>query len=279
MSSVDVESRGTQARVLAQTARALAALTASLGSQRFGARMLDFLRSQNDFDSAMVLCYHPRQRPLLLAEALAHPLRRNSADTYLNGAYLLDPVFVRASATREPELVRLSEIAPGDFPDSEYVRSYYKDSNIVDEVNYLVPGKGRLVFAVCLGRSRSKRPFTGPEFARFQAWLPVLVSMFRQHERQGEAGCALPVDDAVDHEHDRLQGLLSGFGRDRLTRREHEIAQLLLRGRSTPRIASELKVSAQTVRVHRRNIYDKLDVSSLGELFSLAMYALVGARR
>jgi DNA-binding NarL/FixJ family response regulator len=65
------------------------------------------------------------------------------------------------------------------------------------------------------------------------------------------------------------------FGATLLTRREHEVVQHLLHGTSAPGIASRLHVSLQTVRVHRRNIYAKLDVSSLGQLFALAMNSLL----
>ena len=131
---------------------------------------------------------------------------------YVNGAYLLDPMFARAAAARTPELVRLSEIVPGDFSDSEYMQSYYKDSNIVDEVNYLVPGRHRHVFAVCLERSRSRERFEDPEIARFKAWLPngrcdqkredafLMLRAMREFSKQDEP----PLQVAYHFEHTTL---------------------------------------------------------------------------
>ncbi len=54
-----------------------------------------------------------------------------------------------------------------------------------------------------------------------------------------------------------------------LTRREEEILQLLVRGRSTARIADALCITPATTRTHLRNIYAKLDVHSQQEVLDL----------
>ena len=54
-----------------------------------------------------------------------------------------------------------------------------------------------------------------------------------------------------------------------LTRREEEILQLLVRGRSTARIAETLCITPATTRTHLRNIYAKLDVHSQQEVLDL----------
>ncbi|MNN87274.1 Transcriptional regulatory protein UhpA [compost metagenome] len=59
------------------------------------------------------------------------------------------------------------------------------------------------------------------------------------------------------------------FGGDRLTEREREIAHLLLRGHSVKSSAKVLEISPETVRMHRKNLYTKLEISSQAELFAL----------
>jgi DNA-binding CsgD family transcriptional regulator len=54
-----------------------------------------------------------------------------------------------------------------------------------------------------------------------------------------------------------------------LSTREREIYDLLLRGCSTPAIASRLDISRHTVKDHRKRIFRKLRVGSLSELFAL----------
>ncbi|MNQ98388.1 transcriptional regulator NarP [compost metagenome] len=48
----------------------------------------------------------------------------------------------------------------------------------------------------------------------------------------------------------------------------------MLRGNSSKAIAKRLDISQETVKVHRRNLYSKLGVSSQSELFSLFLQHL-----
>jgi NarL family two-component system response regulator LiaR len=56
-----------------------------------------------------------------------------------------------------------------------------------------------------------------------------------------------------------------------LTRREHEVLALLVKGMSNPDIAGQLYISRATVKVHISNILSKLGVASRAEAISLAI--------
>ena len=58
------------------------------------------------------------------------------------------------------------------------------------------------------------------------------------------------------------------FGR-RITPRETQVVAQVLEGHSSDSIAKSLGISVGTVRIHRRNIYGKLQISSQQELFSI----------
>ena len=56
-----------------------------------------------------------------------------------------------------------------------------------------------------------------------------------------------------------------------LTDREREVVQLYAEGRKTKQIADRLNLSVKTVETHRRNIMEKLDITSIAELTKFAI--------
>jgi DNA-binding NarL/FixJ family response regulator len=59
---------------------------------------------------------------------------------------------------------------------------------------------------------------------------------------------------------------LSSTNKYNLTKREIEIVESLLNGKSTLEISSDLGLSPHTVQTHRKNCFKKLEVKSLSEL-------------
>jgi DNA-binding CsgD family transcriptional regulator len=59
-----------------------------------------------------------------------------------------------------------------------------------------------------------------------------------------------------------------------LTKREAEITAFILQGHSSLSISLILNISTETVKVHRKNIYRKLRISSQAELFMKLSMAL-----
>lgn len=57
---------------------------------------------------------------------------------------------------------------------------------------------------------------------------------------------------------------------DKLSPREREIFDLLVRGQTNDRIAAQLYISVRTVETHRQNIMDKLQTHSIVDLVRLA---------
>jgi DNA-binding NarL/FixJ family response regulator len=72
----------------------------------------------------------------------------------------------------------------------------------------------------------------------------------------------------------QLDTALKYFGTAFLTDRETQVVQLFLHGHSTKSIAEKLCISPETVKLHRKNSYAKLDVSSQAELFYLFIDSL-----
>lgn len=55
----------------------------------------------------------------------------------------------------------------------------------------------------------------------------------------------------------------------KLSRREADVMNLLVRGRDVPYIAEELTISKNTVRTHKKNVFSKTGVHSSQELIDL----------
>jgi FixJ family two-component response regulator len=69
-------------------------------------------------------------------------------------------------------------------------------------------------------------------------------------------------------EHDQVHALRSLVAR--LTRRESQVFDLMVRGKRNKQIAYELSTSERTVKAHRHNVMEKLAVGSLAEAVSIA---------
>ena len=74
--------------------------------------------------------------------------------------------------------------------------------------------------------------------------------------------------------HKMMAEVLELFGTSVLTSRETHVVHLILKGYSAKSIAEHLVISINTVKLHRKNAYAKLDISSQSELFHLFIDSL-----
>ena len=100
---------------------------------------------------------------------------------------------------------------------------------------------------------------------------PIIREAIIRHWRNPEIVeiATRPVKGRFDTLPGRVRDAIIDAGRTNLTNRETEVISLILRGYSSLSISAMLDISIGTVKVHRKNIYAKLEISSQGELFSL----------
>jgi FixJ family two-component response regulator len=82
-------------------------------------------------------------------------------------------------------------------------------------------------------------------------------------------GHALQIDQDARGERQRRSEVLERYRH--LTERERGVMELLIAGKTTKEIASQLRISIKTVDNHRNNVLDKMGVSNLVELARLAV--------
>ena len=79
----------------------------------------------------------------------------------------------------------------------------------------------------------------------------------------------------MSSEQSTVEKAFKTFGNDVLTEREIEIITLILQGHSSKSLANILGISPGTVKVHRNNIYTRLNISTQSQLFSKFLQHLV----
>jgi DNA-binding CsgD family transcriptional regulator len=252
---------------------ALGELIRRQGRPGFESALLAFLGRAVAPDNLIVLAYRDAAPPLVLfRHAQEARVFADLDSVYLAGAYVLDPyhdLHVRRAA---PGLYRLADIAPDAFQRSRYMIEYYQATGILDELTYVAYPSPGVTLNLCLGRDvGSGRVFSARETEVAVRVAPVVVALAEAH------WAGLPASDAVPEVGpvQRLVAALDAARGIRISPRQAEVALLILRGHSTPSIALALGVSAQTVKVFRRQLHARCGVSSQAELFAL-MLPLLG---
>jgi DNA-binding CsgD family transcriptional regulator len=250
--------------------RAMAALLESPppSSDRAGDALLALLSAVVRFDHVVVFAYQPGERPVHVYSTFAPDAFDIFVSQYLEGPYLLDP-FYRNAMLRFDGVWRMRELAPDRFFSSEYVRSYYSKTRLAEEIGYFVTLDNGGTIVVSLMRDKASGAFSPPEFTLLKKVEPLVSAAVRQFWTKS-AGKPVSTRAAVasaqeTQSHEIWNRLKSSH---RLTGREAAIIELVLQGHSSESIGLNLGISTGTVKVHRRNIYRKLGISSQTQLFS-----------
>ena len=245
----------------------------AIGAGDFAPRLAATLRVLAPYSFTVVFGYRGQARPIDLFDDFPADKRSIFVTDYQDGPYLLDPFFLAATAPVDPGLYRMRDLAPDRFYQGEYFRNYYVRTGLAEEIGYFTDVGGGATVVVSL--MRSDRPFTGREFRLLENVGAPLQAAIRRHW-SGLSGAFERPDarGAGGIDGGRIAQSLAAFGQGILTAREREVAEYTLKGHSAEAVGRVLGISAGTVRIHRRNIYAKLRISSQGELFSRFMATL-----
>ncbi len=267
--------------LLAQWSRSVGELVRACDGPGFEVALCAALRRLVEFDFAMVFAYRGAERPVALGDTLDAELRRVLILDYLNGPYLLDPFFQAILDGISDGCHRLANLAPDRFRQSEYYRAHYARTRIGEEVGFFFALPGEVMGVLSFARWNDHPPLTRQDEALLRAIEPSLGGLCARHWAgaarrfpgvsgpagnsvlTGPAGGPLPLARAMER-----------FGAARLSNREREIVTYVLQGHSTESIARHLDISPGTVKIHRKNIYRKLGISTQAELFASFLQSL-----
>ena len=252
---------------LATFSRVVNEATSLLGESGFAAALGNGIRELIEADDVSLIRYPDAGPPAI--EYTLPPKRRGKTtlDRYVKGPFLLDPFYRAAQVDGRFGVFRLSALAPSGFKESEYFRTWYHECGFQDECGLLLKlDSGSLNLA--LGMTGSSHRFSKRQVDRLEAVFPAVEALVRRHWNP-----LTPAAESADLRA-RLEEALGAFGSSVLTRREQQVIELVLLGNSTRLVADKLGISAETVKLHRKHAYAKLDISSQAELFYLFVDAL-----
>lgn len=245
----------------------------SIGTPEFAGTLARGLRELVPYDFTVIFGYVGSARPLDLFADFPPDRHRMHVEEYQEGPYLLDPFFLASLDLDEPGLWRLREIAPDRFYQGEYYRNYYAQTGLAEEIGYLIRANANLVLVVSL--MRKDKSFSNAEVRALKRIWPIVDAACRKNwHTHVVSNC-----EEADEMRERIANAFHSIGEGVLTPRERQVVELTLQGHSADAIGKLLGIASGTVRIHRRNIYTKLRISSQGELFSLVIEAMLGRVR
>lgn len=261
---------------------ALAEAIARAGGADFEAALAGFLRRAIACNNVVMIVYRHALAPDVLYEQADDPaVFRGLYRVYLAGAYLLDPFYDLHQNRITPGAYRLLDIAPDQFQRSQYYLDYYRQTTLADELSFVSYPDAHTTLTLCLGRDSSMpRPFGGEAREVAARIAPVVAALAHRHwTGPGGTPAFAPASapPAAEAPSGRLRRVLAESHGIRLSQRQAEVALLILQGHSSVSIGLRLGVSAQTVKVFRRQIHARCGISSQAELFALLLPLLTGS--
>ncbi|BBE71733.1 helix-turn-helix transcriptional regulator [Oharaeibacter diazotrophicus] len=244
---------------------AVAAAVEAVGTPAFPRRLEAAMATLVDFDILMVFAYAGAATPVCLHHNMDETRAATVIHAYAAGPYVLDPFYTAATDPQVEGVRRLRDMAPDQFHNSEYWRRHYVRTGIRDEVGHVVRPVGWTGVVVSLTRPGTAPAFGRQDLVAIRAAHPVVRALAERHWTRPAAPGTTPSALGRDAVGETIARRTRGI----LTPREAEITWLILKGHSTRSIATRLRIAEGTVKIHRKNIYQKLAVSSQAALFAM----------
>ena len=245
----------------------LRAITEAVGRPEFYPAVITFLRALIDAEVGIALHYFVDKRPQYVTIQAAAALRRGAREAvYIDGPYVLDPVYQLFQRGQADGAYPMSSYVPDDFHDSEFYECFFRNTRLVDTIDVLWRIDARSSMALCLGREEGTPPFAEAELALVRHVLPLVFAAMRRHH---DIALPAPHDEDDRLVHRKVESTMANFGASLLTRREREVVFYMLSGYSSEQTAERLNTAEGTIRNQRKSIHRKLETSSQAELFSL----------
>ncbi|AHL76285.1 LuxR family transcriptional regulator [Stutzerimonas stutzeri] len=262
----------------AEDAITVSTLINAVNTDGLGAAIDSALAPLIDYDMSCAYLFRATTPAVLIHNGYRHSVPESTLNAYLRGGYLLDPFYVACMNDHPAGLWRMSDLAPDSFFSSGYsiskdihpcVSSHHGTS--IEEIGFIIPIRPQVAAVYSLMKGLENGGFQDDEMDAIAHLAPILNALFELQYRPGQGepqASAAPSSPGEDAFIQMLQG--------QLTEAQSHIAKLILQGHSNASIADKLNISEGTVKVHKHNIYQRLNISTHAELFRLFISYLTG---
>ncbi|MDB6442492.1 MULTISPECIES: helix-turn-helix transcriptional regulator [Pseudomonas] len=239
--------------------RSIGQLIMRLNRPEFWSSLVRLLNEHVQVDNWVVLIFSNQQVQVVSLPEVADTEEVDAfIHRYVKGLYMLDPFYIADRENPQTGFFHMLDVAPEHFLETEYYHQYFEQYISVDEAQYNVKLDPERTLCVSFG---SNVRFTQEQITTLDIIKPWVTALM--HQRM-----AFEVDVAKHPgEPAPWPETIASLGAQ-ITVREKDVLKLLLSGFSNKEIAGKLSLSAETIKVHRRNIYAKLNIKSQSELFA-----------
>ena len=239
--------------------RSVGKLIMELNRPAFWSSLVRVVNEYVQIDNWVVLVFSDQHVNVLCVTEVADAEEVDAlTQRYVKGLYLLDPFYIANRENPQSGFFHLSDIAPEHFLTTEYYHQYFAQYITADEVQYNVQLDADRTLCMSFGSNVRFSPEQITTLEIIKPWVMALMHQRMSYENDLDKNLSEPPP---------WSEAIIQLG-TQITTREKDLLKLLLSGFSNKEIAGKLSLSTETIKVHRRNIYNKLNIKSQSELFA-----------
>lgn len=239
-----------------------------VGAREFCDHLRNALSSYFSFDVCAIFAYRGFEIPRDLYTSLPPEQALRLINDYRGGPFLLDPFFEAVVKGRRTGVAALRRLQPA-FDQGAYARIFFRPAGFADQIGLFSALGNGVTLVMSLIRGGSLSVFSATELDHLHEVEPLIRALLRSHWSGDQRGSSLEGGIDLASRQSYARSALDEIGLGTLSSREMEVVALILHGHSAESIGDVLGISAGTVKIYRKNIYKKLQISSQIELFRL----------
>ncbi len=250
----------------------LTQLCRCIGSPAFESCLLKLLNKVTPVDHCVVFTYGESGAGHLFTHGrMQVEEAQQLADDYVSSFHEQDPNFAQLSSAIEGCEDSLMPLAAD--ADAAYQNHFFDRHDLIDKASTIGRVEQGSVYCNFYRMGRSG-PYSDKDWRLLESILPLITTLISTHYRILQLS---PADKQEQYRnarslvHNIISKNVSPFSQ--LTPREREVCERILLGYTSVGIGLDLNIAQSSVVTYRRRAYEKLDISTQNELFTLCLTA------